>query len=64
MQSKTKMAKKMKRYSDCVETASHDSFPASDPPAWIECKAQPCEDGDQHDDRSTTGKRRDHAPRS
>jgi hypothetical protein len=31
---------------DHVEVASIDSFPASDPPGWIEGKARPCADGD------------------
>jgi hypothetical protein len=30
---------------DEVEVASIDSFPASDPPGWIEAKAHPCADG-------------------
>lgn len=30
---------------DKVEVSSIDSFPASDPPGWIEAKAQSCEDG-------------------
>jgi len=29
---------------DRVLIASIDSFPASDPPGWIEAKARPCED--------------------
>ena len=29
---------------DLIEVASIDSFPASDPPGWIETKAQPCAD--------------------
>jgi len=29
---------------DHIEVASIDSFPASDPPAWIEVKAHPCAD--------------------
>jgi hypothetical protein len=31
---------------DHIEIASIDSFPASDPPGWIEAKAHPCADGD------------------
>ena len=31
---------------DHVEVASIDSFPASDPPGWIEAKAHPCADGE------------------
>lgn len=31
---------------DQIEVASIDSFPASDPPGWIEGKARPCADGD------------------
>jgi hypothetical protein len=31
---------------DKIEVASIDSFPASDPPGWIESKARPCADGD------------------
>ena len=31
---------------DHVEVASIDSFPASDPPGWIEVSARPCVDGD------------------
>jgi hypothetical protein len=31
---------------DHVEVASIDSFPASDPPGWIEGKARPCADGE------------------
>lgn len=31
---------------DRIEVASIDSFPASDPPGWIEAKARPCADGD------------------
>jgi hypothetical protein len=27
---------------DHIEVASIDSFPASDPPGWIEAKAHPC----------------------
>ncbi len=27
---------------DQIEVASIDSFPASDPPGWIEAKAHPC----------------------
>jgi hypothetical protein len=27
---------------DLIEVASIDSFPASDPPGWIETKARPC----------------------
>jgi len=27
---------------DKIEVASIDSFPASDPPGWIEAKAHPC----------------------
>jgi hypothetical protein len=29
---------------DRIEVSSIDSFPASDPPGWIEAKARPCED--------------------
>jgi hypothetical protein len=29
---------------DHIEVASIDSFPASDPPGWIEAKAHPCTD--------------------
>lgn len=29
---------------DRIEVSSIDSFPASDPPGWIETKARPCED--------------------
>jgi hypothetical protein len=29
---------------DDIEVASIDSFPASDPPGWIETKARPCVD--------------------
>jgi hypothetical protein len=29
---------------DHIEVASIDSFPASDPPGWIEAKAHPCAD--------------------
>ena len=28
---------------DKIEVSSIDSFPASDPPGWIEAKAHPCE---------------------
>jgi len=35
---------------DCVETASVDSFPASDPPGWICTKAK-AQSADQSDDR-------------
>jgi hypothetical protein len=31
---------------DRVLIASIDSFPASDPPGWIEAKARPCEDAE------------------
>lgn len=31
---------------DHVDVASIDSFPASDPPGWIEGAAHPCVDGD------------------
>ena len=31
---------------DHIEVASIDSFPASDPPGWIEAKAHPCADVD------------------
>jgi hypothetical protein len=31
---------------DLIEVASIDSFPASDPPGWIEAKANPCATGD------------------
>lgn len=31
---------------DHIEVASIDSFPASDPPGWIEAKAHPCADRD------------------
>jgi hypothetical protein len=31
---------------DEVEVASIDSFPASDPPGWIEAKAHPCANGE------------------
>jgi hypothetical protein len=31
---------------DDIEVASIDSFPASDPPGWIEATAHPCADGD------------------
>jgi hypothetical protein len=31
---------------DHIEVASIDSFPASDPPGWIEVAAHPCADGD------------------
>lgn len=36
---------------DHIEVASIDSFPASDPPGWIEGTAHPCADGDA----ATTG---------
>lgn len=29
---------------DKIEVSSIDSFPASDPPGWIDAKAHPCED--------------------
>jgi len=29
---------------DEIEVASIDSFPASDPPGWIEAKAHPCQE--------------------
>jgi len=35
---------------DCVETASVDSFPASDPPSWICTKAKAA--ADQSDDET------------
>lgn len=35
---------------DEVEVASIDSFPASDPPGWIEGKAHPCADADASTD--------------
>jgi hypothetical protein len=31
---------------DQIEVASIDSFPASDPPGWIEAKAHPCVEAD------------------
>jgi len=38
---------------DHIEVASIDSFPASDPPGWIETKAHPCaeEDGSTDEER-------------
>lgn len=35
---------------DCVETASVDSFPASDPPGWI-CSKAKAESAEVGDDR-------------
>jgi hypothetical protein len=31
---------------DQIDVASIDSFPASDPPGWIEAKAHPCFEAD------------------
>lgn len=39
---------------DHIEVASIDSFPASDPPGWIETAAHPCLDEDVPADRRTT----------
>jgi hypothetical protein len=36
---------------DLIEVASIDSFPASDPPGWIETTANPCTTGDAAADK-------------